>query len=122
MACLATFSGQLYFRRSYFFILLQSNYFNTTFTFSEQLCFQGSCLFDELLFQNSHFFAAIDFQNSYFFRAKLLPSSHFLRIGISLGKLLFGTATFLVEEMLRIKISTEELFSEAGTSAQHQLF
>ena len=33
-AYLAAFSGQLYFRRSYFFIPLQINYFVTTVTFS----------------------------------------------------------------------------------------
>ena len=77
------------------------------------------------------------FQNTYFFGAKLLLSSHFLRTGSSLGQLLFGTATFLADELLRIKISTEELLSGCsvevslqknkysekigGTSAQHQL-
>ena len=40
---------------------------------------------------------------------ELLPNSHFLGIGSSLGQLLFGTATFLAEKLLRIKISTEEL-------------
>ena len=41
--------------------------------------------------------------------------------GSSLGQLLFGTATFLAEGLLRIKISTEELLFKTGTSAQHQL-
>ena len=36
-----------------------------------------------------------------------------MRIGSSLGQLLFGTATFLVEELLRIKISIEELLSRS---------
>ena len=36
LAYVATFSG-LYFWRSYFFTLFQSNYFDTTVTFSEQL-------------------------------------------------------------------------------------
>ena len=45
------------------------------------------------LLRGSHFFL-----NSYFFRAKLLPSRHFLRIGSSLGQVLFGTPTFLVEK------------------------
>ena len=42
------------------------------------------------------------FQSSYFLRVKR-------RIGSSLGKLLFRKATFLVEELFRMKISTEEL-------------
>ena len=45
-----------------------------------------------------------------------------VRIRSSLGQLLSGTATFLTEELLRRKISTEEPFAEAGTSPQHQLF
>ena len=57
IGCVATFSGQLYFWRSYFFTLFQSDYFDTAGTFSEQLFFQSSCFF--LLFQNSHFSAAV---------------------------------------------------------------
>ena len=91
----ATFLEQFYFWRSYFFTLFQSNYFDTALTFSEQLFLQSSC------FRSTYFF--------YFFRAKLLASSHFLRIESSSGQLLFGTATFLAEELLRIKISTAEL-------------
>ena len=89
-----------YLRRSYFFTLFQSNYFDTTVTFSEQLALQRCHFFlRSFLFHNSHFFAAvIFFLNSYFFRAKLLPSRHFLRIGSSLGQVLFGTPTFLVEK------------------------
>ena len=41
----ATFSGQLYFWRNYFFILLQSNNFDVAVTFSEQLFLQSSYLF-----------------------------------------------------------------------------
>ena len=40
----------------------------------------------------------------------------------SLGHLLFRTATFLEEELFKIKISSEELLFEAGTSAQRQRF
>ena len=99
---MVSFSGQLYFRKSYFFTLFQSNYFDTTVTFSEQLFLQNSCFF--LLSQNSHFFAGVIFQNSFFFGPKLLQRSHFLRIGSSLRKLLFETAIFS-EELIRIKIS-----------------
>ena len=60
--------------------LLQSNYFNTSVS-SEQLCFQ----------------------NSYFFRTKLLLRSYFLRIGSSLGLLLFWSSYLLVEELLQNK-------------------
>ena len=53
------------------------------------------------------------FQNSYFFRAKLLRSSHYLRIRRSLGQFLFGTATFLEEELLRMKMSVEDLLFQS---------
>ena len=54
------FFRQLYYCKSYFFTLFQSNIFqsNTQVTFSEQLFLQRSCFFEELLFQNSHFFSA----------------------------------------------------------------
>ena len=42
-------------------------------------------------------------------------------MGSSLGQLLFGAATFLVEEIFRIKISTEQLLFRTGISAQHQV-
>ena len=99
LAYVATFLGQLYLRRSFFGVI----------TSTQQLLFRRSCFFSvsaffyKLLFQNRHFFAAvIFFQSSYFLRVKR-------RIGSSLGKLLFRKATFLVEELFRMKISTEEL-------------
>ena len=114
LAYIATFSGHLYFWRNYFFTLLQSNYFDTTATF-----FGGAISSEQLLFLRCSFFRTVTysmlisqqlfFQNSYFFRAKLLPRNHFLRIRRSLRQFLFGTATFLAEELFRIKIYTEEL-------------
>ena len=68
LAYVATFSGQLYFGRSYFFTLFQSNYFDTTVTFSGQLFLQNSCCF--LLFQNSHFFAGVIFSEQLLFRSE----------------------------------------------------
>ena len=83
--------------------LLRSNYFDTTVTFSEELFLQRIGFFlqasfsEQALLCSSYFF-----QSSYFLRVKR-------RIGSSLGKLLFRKATFLVEELFRMKISTEEL-------------
>ena len=57
--------------------------------------FRATASFKELCFWKSYFFAAVIFSKYLLPRTKLLPSSHFLRIGSSLGKLLFGTATFL---------------------------
>ena len=106
----ATFSEQFYFWRSYFVTLFQGNYFGTTVTFSEQLLLQTSCFSEGLFFSEQSLFSKqLFFQNSYFFRANLLASSHFLRIESSSWQLLFGAANFLVGELFRIKISTEEL-------------
>ena len=103
----STFSEQFYFWKSYFLTLFQSNCLYTEAPFSEQ------SLLSKWLF----------FQNRYYFRAKLLPSNHSLRIESSWGKLLFGIATFLLEDLLRITISTEELlFPRRYFSAQQQLF
>ena len=94
LAYVATFSGQLYFGRSYFFTLFQSNYFDTTVTFSGQLFLQNSCFFP--LFQNSHFFAGAIFseqllcrsetsteqalfENKKFFMAVTFRNSYFIR-------------------------------------------
>ena len=62
----------LYFGRSCFLTLFQSNYFETTITFSEQLFLQSSCFF--LLFRIVIFSQELSFQNSFFFGAKFLPS------------------------------------------------
>ena len=52
------------------FTLFRSAYFVTTVTFSEQLFFQSSCFFllfsEQSLFRSSHFF-----QNSFYFRANI---------------------------------------------------
>ena len=95
LAYAATFSGQLYFGRSYFFTLFQSNYFDTTVAFSGQLFLQNSCCFVLFhLFRTVIFSQELFFQNSFFFGAKILQSSHFLRTESSLRQLLFRTAIF----------------------------
>ena len=113
LAYLATFSGQLFFRRSKFFKLLYSNCFDTTVTLSEHLFLQSSCLFKELRFRKIHFLRPVILSEYLIFRSEtsteqpLLESREFLR------QLLFGTATLLTEELPRIKISPKELaFSE----------
>ena len=100
-----TFSGQLYFWRSNFFTLFQSDYFDTTVTFSEQLFFQNSYFFLSFL-RRVTFSQQLFFQNSFFFRAKILQNSHFLRIRSSLWQLLSAAAIF---SLFRIKISKKEL-------------
>ena len=66
----ATFSGQLYFRRSNFFKLLWSNCFDATVTLSEQLFLQSSCFFKELCFRKIHFLASIIFPEYLIFRSE----------------------------------------------------
>ena len=67
----------------------QSNYFDATVTFSEQLFLQTSCFFKELLFQNSHFVAVV-ISEQLLFQSKNLQSKRFLRIGsYLLMKLIF---------------------------------
>ena len=56
LAYLATFSGQLYSRRSYFF-----NYFNTKVALLEHLFLQSSYFFSGDPFGKSHFLAAVIF-------------------------------------------------------------
>ena len=122
LAYVATLSGQVYFRRSYFFTLFQSDYFDTTVNFPEQLFLQRNRFF-RISFSRrvtylQHF---LFFQSIYFFRVKLLASSHFLRI----VQLLFETATFLAEDLLGIKISTKLIYRcycTASTFSEEQHF
>ena len=109
-------------------------YFSNVTISTQQLLFQSSYFFkaaafgEKLLSRSVAYLQQLFFQNSYFFRAKLLLSSYHLRIGSSLGQLLFGTATFLAEDLFRIKISTEELlfrsryFCIASTFPEEQHF
>ena len=94
LAYLATFSGQFYFWRSYFFTFLQLLRHNS-YSFgesisSDQLLFLRSTVFERVISSQQLFF-----QNTQVLGTKLLPSSHFVKIGSFLEQLLFGTATFL---------------------------
>ena len=102
----AILSGQVYFRRSYFFTLSQSDYFDTTVHFPEQLFLQRSRFFRISISRGVTYLQQLFFQSSYFFRGKLLANSHFLRI----VQTLFETATFLAEDLLGIKISTKFIY------------
>ena len=115
LAYVATFPGQLYFRGSYSRLITSTQ----KLLFGSTCFFRASTFFDKLLLQTSYFFAAVIFSEWLLFESEM--SSHHLRIGSSLGYLLFGTATSLAEELFRMKISTESYFFEAGTSAEHQL-
>ena len=103
LAYVVTFSGQLYFRRSFFRVI----------TSTQQLHFRRSCFFSASAFFTSFFFRTGTSLQQLFFSEQLLfeseTSSHHLRIESSLRKLLFRKATFLVEELFRMKTSTEQL-------------
>ena len=87
LAYVATFSGQLYFGRSYF-TLFQSNYFDTAVTFSRQLFLQNSGFFP--LFQNSHFFAGVIFSEKLLFWSENSTEQPLLE-----NKKFFTAVTFL---------------------------
>ena len=123
LAFLVNFSRQSYFRRSNVFKLFQSDCFNTSVTLLEQLFLQSSCYFQELLFRKSHFLASVIFSEYLIFWSETSTEQNFLNIGSYLGQLLFGKGTFLAEELLRIKIFTEELLCRSrNNEAQHQLY
>ena len=73
----ATFLKQLYFRRSYFFAILLSNYIDTAVTFSKKFCeiprFSGAAISSKQLL----------FWGVPFLEQSLLYSSHFFRIAQS---------------------------------------
>ena len=134
LAYLATFSGQLYFQRSYFFTLLQSNCFGKTVTLSEQLFPQRSCFFEELRFRESPFFAAVIFteflifrketsteqpllENRTFFRAVTFRNSHFFGSGIAQNKNIYRRAPLSKQTLLH-NIS----FFRRATSSKKLIF
>ena len=109
LAYLATFSGQLYFRRSYFFVT-----------------FRVTALTQELLFQSSYFFRTAAFLRSsvfekvislqlviyseyLIFRSETSTEHPLLENGKFFRSVTFWNSHFLAEELRRIKISTEEL-------------
>ena len=103
LAYVATFSGQLYFWRTYFFTLLWNNYSDTKVTFLKQLFLPSRYFFWKAPFSEQSLFHSIYCFRIATFSEKLLPSSNFLRIGISLGKILCRNSYFLVEELVQNK-------------------
>ena len=106
-----TFSGKLYFRRSYFFTLFQSNNFATTVIFSEQLYLQSICFFWPAPFSEQLSLL----RSSYCFRIGTFLEQNFYRAATTWEKeVLWGSyfseqLPFLAEELFRMEISTEEL-------------
>ena len=66
LSYLSTFSGQLYYWRSYFFTLL--NYLDKTVALLEHLFIRAVAFFKELRFRKSYFLAAVIFSEYLIFR------------------------------------------------------
>ena len=103
---------QQLFQDSFIFGETSSSHFFRVTNSTQKLLFRCSyaTFFEELpLSEQIPLQSSPFFQNSYFFREKHLPSSYFLRIGSSLGQVVFGAPTFLVEKLFRIKAFLEEV-------------
>ena len=98
LAYTATCSGKLYFWRNYYFTLLLTQ----QLLFRISFFFRAGAIFKGLIFQNSHFFAAVTFFRI-ITRVKFLLKSHFRAVA-------FGTATFLVVELFKIKFYRRATF------------
>ena len=118
-AYVATFSGQLYFGRSYLFILFESNYFDTTVTFWGQVFLQNSCYF--LLFRNIHFFAGVIFSEQLLFRSENSTEQPLLENRKFFTAVTFRNSYFFSEELFRIKISKKELLFQSRYFFLHSI-
>ena len=111
LACITTFSGQLYFWRGYFFTSTQQLHFPTPYFFRAAAFFS--------FFRTATFLQHLFFHNSFFFRTKILQSSHLLRMRSSLWQLHFWAP---VSPCLGKKYLKKSYFFKAGTSTHYQLF
>ena len=100
-----TFSGQLYFWRSYFFTPFQGNYFDTT------SISQRSYFFRAAAFLRSSFFRTVNFsqllfqpllENRKLFRAVTFRNNHFLAEELFRKKDIYRRATFSKQVLLHI--------------------
>ena len=118
---LPTFSGQLYYWRSYFFTLL--NYFDKTVALLEHLFIRPVAFFKELRFRKSYFLATVIFSEYLIFRNQtstkqsLCENRKFFRVVTFWNSYFFGGLIAQNKDIYR-RIP----LIEAGTSAQHQLF
>ena len=116
LAYLLTFSGQFYFRRNYFRVTTSTKQllFRNRYFYFRAAAFLRISVFGTVISSQQLFFSEY-----LLFGAKLLPSSYFLRIGIFLGQLLFETAAFLAQVLLRKRYLQKSSFFKAGTSSAH---
>ena len=118
LAYVATFSGQFYFRGRFFFKLLQSNHFDTSYFFkaaisSQHLIFLKSFFFrtvtssqqllffsKQLLFQGKTSFGQPPHENREFFRVVTFWNSYLFGRGIVQNKYIYRRATFSKQVLL----------------------
>ena len=128
LAYAVTFLGKLHFTRNYFFtviisaeqLLPQSNWFEATVSFSELLIDQSKATYlEQLFFLHSSYSSKI----VSLFRGTLLLTSYFLRIGSSLGQLVFQNSYYLGRQICsEYRYIQKSFFFEAGTFTKHQIF
>ena len=133
LAYLATFSGQLYFRKRNFFKLLQSNCFDTVVILLKQLFLQSSFFFEELRFRKSRFLASVIFseclifwsetyteqslvENRKFFRAVTFRNSHFFGGEIAQNKDIYRRAPLSKKLLLHQLFQKSSIFEKADFS------
>ena len=102
LACLATFQDSFIFGEA-----TSSHFFRVTAS-TQQLIFRRGYFLRAAAFLRSSVFGRVISLQQLFFQ-----NTCFLRVGSSLGQLPFGIATFLAEELFRIKIPTEELLCQS---------
>ena len=98
----ALFSEKLLLHNSSVWLLWHSSYF-----------FRATISSQQLRFWNSHFFAAVIFSKYLLFWSKTSTKQPLLENRKFFRQLLFGTTTFLAEELLTVKISMENLFFQS---------
>ena len=119
LAYVATFSKQLYFWRNYFFILLQSNCFDTKVTFSEYLFLQRCYFFGGSFFlrtvtslRQSLFLEYLLFQSKTSTKQPLLENRQFFRAGTFRNADLFGGETGQNKDIFRRVTFSQHTFSK----------
>ena len=83
---IATFSGRIYFWRSYFF---KVNISTQQLIYRSSYFFRAAAFLEEILFQNSHLFTAVIFSEQLLFQSKVSTEQTLFE-----GKKFFGAVTF----------------------------
>ena len=115
-AYVSSFSEQLCLRRSYFFTLHQSNYFDTTATFSEQLFLQRICFFllvpvsEQLILRNSYFFRIATFSQRNSNKKPPIVKRKFIRVVTVQNSCFFGEGIVQNKDIYRRAAFSKHVF------------